>query len=291
MKVSLANASVIVKLNITAWSASGKDKSASRDVVRDAHAQQHDVARVYKSLLPTSRTLKDIVSVAGRARQMHYQLTAPWSDNGDRVLPIQLMERYMEVMGRYETEYMQLVTAFIGEYEKDKNGAAFVLGTLFDNDDYPPIPVIRSRFSFNFVIEPLPTSEDFRVDLPQAMGEIIKQEYENAATQRVEAAMKDVWSRVMDTLTHLRDRLTDAGDKPNIFRNSMVDNAKELVELLRYLNVTQDTDLEYARAVLERQLGCVDSDDLRADGALRKHIVDEVTTLLDSFNAFADLDA
>jgi hypothetical protein len=48
------------------------------------------------------------------------------------------------------------------------------------------------------------------------------------------------------------DRLS--GDDKKIFRNSLVDNALELTNLLTRLNVTKDPKLEQARQALEQSL-------------------------------------
>jgi predicted secreted Zn-dependent protease len=74
------------------------------------------------------------------------------------------------------------------------------------------------------------------------------------------------------------DRLS--GDDKKIFRDSLVDNALELTNLLTKLNVTNDPKLEQARQALERSLVHVSADDLRQSKGARDEVLAKVNQIM-----------
>jgi hypothetical protein len=75
------------------------------------------------------------------------------------------------------------------------------------------------------------------------------------------------------------DRLS--GDDKKIFRNSLVDNALELTNLLTKLNVTKDPKLEQARQALEKSLVGVSADDLRDSQGARSVVLSKVNAIME----------
>ena len=76
------------------------------------------------------------------------------------------------------------------------------------------------------------------------------------------------------------DRLS--GDEKKIFRNSLVDNALELTNLLTRLNVTKDPKLEQARQSLEQTLVGVTADELRDSQGARQEILARVNQIMET---------
>jgi hypothetical protein len=127
---------------------------------------------------------------------------------------------------------------------------------------------------------PVPETKDFRVDIADDIRDEMQKEYQKAYEGRVEAAMSDAWSRLHNTLEHMVDRLS--GDDKKIFRNSLVDNALELTNLLTRLNVTNDPKLENARRELERLLVGVSADDLRESQGARTAVLNKVNQIMET---------
>jgi hypothetical protein len=76
------------------------------------------------------------------------------------------------------------------------------------------------------------------------------------------------------------DRLS--GNEKKIFRNSLVDNALELTNLLTRLNVTKDPRLEKARQELEQSLVGVTADELRDSVGARQEILARVNQIMET---------
>jgi hypothetical protein len=77
-------------------------------------------------------------------------------------------------------------------------------------------------------------------------------------------------------------------DKPNgdrkIFRDTLVENATGLCDLLTRLNVTRDPELEKARRMLESTINNVDPDDLRSSSHARLELKSSVDEIINKFN-------
>jgi hypothetical protein len=96
--------------------------------------------------------------------------------------------------------------------------------------------------------------------------------------------MRDPWDRLHTMLNRMAERLTDNEDGDRkIFRDSIIDNAVELCDLLTRLNVTKDPELEKARRMLEQAVTSTDIKDLRALSSARLELKTDVQSILNKF--------
>jgi hypothetical protein len=75
----------------------------------------------------------------------------------------------------------------------------------------------------------------------------------------------------------------DAKDK-KIFRDSLVNNVREMLSLLTSFNVTQDQRMENMRVQLEDAMMGVSADALREDDSFRKETKSKVDSILKSMS-------
>jgi len=143
------------------------------------------------------------------------------------------------------------------------------------------VDMLTDKFKFKYVFLPVPESGDFRVDVGEALQEELKTQYSTFYENKLSDAMKDIWDRLHETLTHMSNKL--AGSEKQIFRDSLVDNAVELCELLRRLNVTNDPKLETARKQLESAMVGVTAEELRKHDDLRLDTKSKVDQILSMF--------
>jgi hypothetical protein len=130
----------------------------------------------------------------------------------------------------------------------------------------------------------VPESGDFRVDIGEAGMAELRANYENAYKSKVEVAMQDAKTRLHEQLTHMSERLSSAdGDTKKIFRDSLIDNAVELCQVLKHLNITKDPHLEQMRYDLEQSIKHIDAQSLRESDELRKATKNKVDSLLNKF--------
>ena len=108
----VARAAMLVDLNISTYSGRKQDKATQEEVTTSKGAGSKQAASVYKNLFANCAELTAITKFQARARAEHYRLTLPWSDNGSRLLPTASLLNYTATMGKFQTEFDQLVAVF-----------------------------------------------------------------------------------------------------------------------------------------------------------------------------------
>ncbi len=284
---TLGSSAMLVEVNISAWAGRKKDKLASAKVTQDAQAKK-GIANVTKHLLGNADTLKAIQTHITAARNMHSNMTMPWSNSGLRLLPTAQYFNYSEAMSQMQNEFDALKTKFLNSYNDEVINVQLKLGSLFSRDDYPLIETLDSKFAFRMNYMPLPDVGDFRVDVGNEALLEIKQKYEDFYSTQYNTAMNDVWTRLHKALTNMSERL-DYGSKEDkkVFRDTLVGNVNDMIELLRVCNVTKSVQMSDMANKLEDAMSGVTADALREDDTFRaetKAAVDAVMKSLPSLD-------
>jgi hypothetical protein len=282
--ISIASSAMLVELSISSWTARKLDKKVSTQVDLDKQTKTR-AGNYNKNLLAGTGFLDTITKYAANARAWHISQTLPWSDNGLRLLPMSNFMTYKQNLTTLETNYQALVDKFIIAYPNLVSAAAFQLGDLFNRDEYPEAEKIVSKFKFTVNYLPVPMAGDFRIDIgEEAKAELLKN-CERAYNDRLNNAMKDAWGRLHECLMRMSERLADneKGEK-KIFRDSLVENAVELVDLLKHFNLTGDTNMELARNELAVAIMNHDADDLRESFVARESVKKKVDDILSKFS-------
>lgn len=265
---------MLVTLNVSQWSARKTDKKAASDVAA-ANNVLSNRGTYYKSLVEGD-CLERISKLVTKARHEHYQRTLPWSDAGPRVLSNLGYMEYMRVMSVYGQQFDQLVQEFVAEYPYLRSEAQIKLGNLFSLSDYPALQHVADKFSFKTTVQPLPMGDDFRCDLGQEEVERIRAEITAATTDTAAVAMKEAYTRVKDVVEKFVDRLALPD---TVFKNALVDNARELADLLPTLNFTGDPLLAQVAQDLKTKLCVFDAADLRSNVQTRREAYNNAMTI------------
>lgn len=283
MKINIGSAALLVEVNVSSWSARKLDRKVTDEVTTNKAASR-SAARVNKNLLADDEKLEAINKYAANFRNWLYAETLPWSNSGLRLIPTAKFFDFKQTLDAYKSEFEDLVNNFVQEYPTRIAAQAFKLGSMFDRSEYPDAQEIASKFKFSYCFSPVPEAGHFLVDLGEEMEKELKEEYAKAYEDRVNTAMKDLWTRLKDHLDKIAERLTpDPDGKNKIFRDSLVDNVLDLCGMLRDLNVTNDPNLEKARKEVEMLLSGVVADDLRKNEEIRKDVKSEVDAILGKF--------
>ena len=284
---TLGSSAMLVEVNISTWAGRKKDKRASAKVTEDAHAKK-GLANVTKQLLGNADTLKAIQTHVTAARNMHSNMTMPWSNSGLRLLPTAQYFNYNEAMSQMQYEFEALKTKFLNSYNDEVINVQLKLGSLFSRDDYPLIESLDSKFAFRTNYMPLPDIGDFRVDIGNEALLEIKQKYEDFYSTQYNTAMNDVWTRLHKALTNMSERL-DYGSKEDkkVFRDTLVGNVTDMIGLLRVCNVTKSVQMSDMANKLEDAMSGVSAVVLRDDNTFRvrtKAKVDDIIKTLPSLD-------
>lgn len=256
---------MIVSMQISAWSGHKLDRDKTRELTELAQADS-DAARVNKHLV-SKDSLKDVTKAAGALRQFFYRAALPWSDNGDRLLSATAFQSFMDDYQKLKDDYDAAVQEFINvRYPAERARAEFRMGEMFKAEDYPEPESLRARFGVDLNIHGIPTGADFRVQLSEADGERIRREIDAANMVRLRAAMRTVWERVFDVVSHFASKME--GDEK--FREATVRNLLALVDDIPALNITNDPDLTALAVDIKTRLGAVSAPELRNMPAARE---------------------
>ena len=276
----IQNSAMLVDLNISVWTGRKMDKTVSDEIDASKNTKAR-AGNYHKKLLAGTARLDELQKLVATIRVWHYEQTLPWSDGGSRLLPMKNFFDYKATLGDYERQYDDAVKDFLQEYDTLVTAAAFQLGDLFNKEDYPDAAKLMSKFRMRYVFLPVPDAGDFRIDVNEASKTELQAQYEKFYNDKLNDAMQDAWERLHDCLKKMSDKL--AGDEKQIFRDSLVNNATDMCELLTKLNVTNDPKLESARKTLESALIGVTATDLRKDDALRLDTKAKVDAILGMF--------
>ena len=281
--VSLASMAMLVELRISTWTARKRDKETTADLNTAKEADQ-DASSVYKYLMAGSDHLKKIEKYAAKCRAWNSSQTLPWM-KGVGLLPMENFFKYREQLATMEANFYALVKDFIIAYPQIKNDQAFKLGKYYRADEFPDVETLPRRFKFEYNFLPVPESGDFRINCEARVKADLQEQYDKMFQDKLAEAMRDPWDRLHAMLSRMSERLADNDDGTRkIFRDSIIDNAVELCDLLTRLNVTKDPELEKARRMLEQSVTCMDVSDLRNDEGAREQLKSDVDAILNKFN-------
>jgi hypothetical protein len=275
---TLQDRAMLTVLTISQWTNRKHDKIVSAEV-EVSHAAK-DAGRYNKQLI-NKAALDPISKIAGAARDYHYKVTLPWGNNGERLLPAALFLDYAENMRMYKDTFAQRAREFVGIYPDLVRDARTRLGSMYNALDYPAASDIADKFDIATSFTPVPSANDFRVDLSEEYVDKIKSEITSAVEERQRDAVKHCWDRVRDVVGKIHERLED---KDKTFRDSLIENARELVSILPALNITGDPELISIEADVKTLL--VHPDVLRNNPVTRSETAVRAAEIMKRMEAF-----
>ena len=201
---------------------------------------------------------------------LHYAQTLPWDDQGARILPSENFFNYASEMAKFRAEFDGLVGEFISSYPTLVDEAKGRLNTLFSEADYPPQALIQRKFKFAYNFMGISDVEDFRIAISEEEADRIKLEIQATIDGRSANAQDEMMNRLRTATLNMADAL-EVPDK--VFRDSLVGNIEELIELTPLLNFNKNQKIEDAVNMMKPL--CVDPNQLRKDAAYRKEIAEK----------------
>lgn len=272
---------VMCKLSISQFNPKRKDAKTTAEVLHDKQASR--IAGAWIQNLVNPDALLPIVSKAQQARIEFYKLTVPWADEGWRLLPITLYDKFHENMRELRTAFENEVTTFINEWDTHVKEAKQNLNGMFNAANYPSQDTLKYSFGFSIDVQPIPSGNDFRIKLQNDELEKIKQDTDERVKLAEQEAMKNVWSRLAEPIQKIVDKLKD---EKSIFRNSLIENLREILDLIPLLNLAQDTNLNSFVAECKQKLGTANPNTLRDDKTARKTTLDNAEAILKKMEGY-----
>jgi hypothetical protein len=272
---------MLAAVHISIWTAVKHDRKISRDVA-DQHGAHQGAGRYNKQLLRGADKLDELRTLAGQVRQYFYKITLPWSDEGFRLLPSNLYFDLTTRMREFEASFEQGVESFLQVYPQYIEQVRPELNGLFREEDYPAADKLRKKFGVKLEILPIPSGNDFRVQMSAEEQARVAREIDANVRQSLTRGTEDLWKRLREVVSHMVDRLNEPESR---FHATMVTNVFDLVELLPRLNVNGDAELNrFAEQIRQRLCGFTAQD-------LKKHDLLRVAAATDAAEIVAEIDS
>ena len=277
----LSEKAMLVSLNISQWTARKKDVSVTREVAAQYGADEK--AGTYSKALIAKEHLEAIAKAATDARSYHYKMTLPWMDNGARILPSAHFDQYSQEMRNYRSEFEARVNRFLDNYPQFVDQARYSLNGLFKEEDYPDLGKMYGKFKFETDILPLPDASDFRVQIQADDLAAIKRSTQARLEAAQAQANRDIYARLAEYVGRMAERLS--GEK-NVFRDTLVENLQELVDLIPGLNITGDAKIEELRQEVAEKLTKHSPQMLREHKPARRETAKAAQEIMDKMGAY-----
>lgn len=283
---NISDRAMLVGLTIRQFNPVKTDKTITQEVA-DKHGSEVSMGRYAKSVIAKS-ACDTLRRLASSIRLEHYRRTLPWSEDGARILTSAGYNEYSEWMRKSHDEWDAAVITFLADWDGFVSDARIKLNGLFRADDYPTRTQLEGKFAFRWTVKPVPVGNDFRVVLGATEVAAIRNDIEAGLQLTIQEAMKDVWGRMRDVVQNMATRLRaydphNPGANP--FRDSLVGNIIEMIEILPSLNLTQDREMERLMSEMKR-LTEVDGKTLRDNMIVREDVAQRAEAILSQMSQF-----
>jgi len=281
----LSTRAMLVRLRINRWGAKVNDNAVAMEVAKSKHANE-ELWKATKTLLK-SDALDTFRKLGRKCRKLHKYYTLPWEE-GVGLLPADMYFKYTEVIGEKQREAMKAADEFVAEYKTQwNNGLGDYrkgLGDSFNADDYPEPNRIRTKFGIHIRTSTIQDPNDFRVKMSADTSEDLKKQMFSDFQDNMKDALRSPIMRLFEQLKHVQEKLRD---NDAVFRDSLIGNVQELVEILPSLNVLNDPKIAAMIKQTEKEICSVsDIKALRSDPKYRKEVAKSADAILKSMKGY-----
>lgn len=242
----LNNSAMLVSLSLSAIASSRADKDTTQFVLRAQQAGE-DAGRWTARLWP-KEALDPIRSLDTRIRAYFHQKTLPWLDAGQRILSSKIYLPFMDEMRALRNERETAVRNFLQDYELWIDRARVMRGNAFDGSQYPPFHKARARFDMEIEVSPLPSADDFRIQIREEELESLRTQLTNRIEAAENNARRDLFARIAAPVTELLNKLSDP---EATLRDSTLNSIRTIAATIPEINLWEDPAIEALRKSLE----------------------------------------
>lgn len=288
---TMQSGTVLIEFTVTKPTFARKDKKETADLLQKTGATAKQAANVTKRMFAGCDELRDIDLYVLNRRNDHKAATMRYGNLGYRLTTRAKWFEYHKMMTGYEKVFYEKVDVFVDWYEREHKIIEDWLGTLYDADLYPRTPEkLRDMFKWRLrypewedygsddITDMLDSHREMLVDLSAETARAMEQEMQS-----------DFYKRLYDPLKNMCEKLSDVGDKKQTFRDTLIDNVLNIVDIVRASH-SLDPEMRSICNDLESTLRPINCDALRDSSYLRsetKTKVDDVRARIEALNTFA----
>jgi hypothetical protein len=272
---SLRERTILVACSVSCWSAKRQDRSAARDIER---AKQTSTGTYEaRKVLVEKQYLAAVSSAANALRMYVTSSTAPWAQNGARLLPTANLAKFTADVQRLSYQYEQEVTRFCDvTYPVLLADAPRRLGAEFRPEEWPDTGAgIRSKFGWSVEYMPLADAEDIRLDLGEEHIDLIARSYAEQQRQWASAVVRKPIEDLLRVIGNMHAVLSTDGK----VYETLTGNVAEVCRIARGFNIADDPEIERLIRDAER-LASVPVDSIRGSNRVRRDAAAEAEAML-----------
>ena len=166
-----------------------------------------------------------------------------------------------------------------------------ILQKLFRIEDYPSKEALQGKFSIRYRITAVQDAEQFMAKLATDDVDRVKRDIESQIEERLHDAVGDLYRRFGEAVERVSERLQeDDNGKPLVFRDSMISNIRDLVDVVPRLNIFGDDDLARLCEQVKEKIANVEPDSLRPsksfDPIARARVKRDADALMEKFAGY-----
>ena len=284
--ISLASSALIVSVEVNVWTATKQDRQISNEVTTLKNATSES-GKFTKNLLSNSPKHKALLNHRQTVYNWLQRCTYDWAGKM-RLLPQIGLEKFMKEFNELDKDFKALYQDFKAEYPSMVSDAAFKQGDMFDRTEYPEPDLLDTKFRMRLLVTQVPKS-DFRSSISSVIADDLTSQYEEQVKEIIDRAMADASERLVLFASRISNACTEAeaGDDGKVKRKkiyeSTISQAKEICDTLKAFNLTNNAEIETARAQLEAALDGVSLEDLRESSYVRATVKESVDDMLSKF--------
>lgn len=267
--MSLANKALLMNLTIIMppQTVSLKEESENISI---KHRSEPNQARVVGKLF-AKQDIKPLQQVATAARSWFKDHTLTYG-RGQGIINAKTYWDFMENMGAFRLQFNDAKRVMINNMEDVLANAQEANGTLFNRANYPSLSELENKISFNIECNPVPAANDYDklADLTPEEIEVLKREAVLNNQEKLNAGIKELFERLIKTLVHAAERLTDDDKGGKIFRKTLISNIEAALVAAETLNIEDNDDLKHYAAQIRSVFDGITADDLRRSTELRR---------------------
>ena len=249
------------------------DNAISTEVNVDKHSG--NALRVRKTLMPKDSGLrvKELCTILSEFYSWHIDNTLSTPTKGRRLLPAAFHFLYMEKLGDAKAKAEEALDEVVAHYDDDVRAAKALLGGAAKDEDYPPAEDIRGYYNCDVRFFPLPTGDR----ILNVLGAEVAADVDSYVDAMAQAAVEDAKGKLREAVGRMAERLATPD---GIFRNTLTENVDDVLNVLRYMNITEDA--EFATIIDEAKdtLHGWNPEQLRKNPAVRSQVAKAAQQIL-----------
>ena len=235
---------VLVVLSVNNWLGYKYDKKASQETT-EQHKMEKGAGRFNKKLVP-KYALKPIKTVIQDFKIFFIENTLPFEGLiGTRILPASSFIDFSNTASEVNDQLSEKVDNFIKDYQTYKEQAQRMLGSLYNESDYPSVDKLPELFNINVRYLPVPESQNFNT----VLGNTQIRELNDQLARSAELSVEELFFRAYTVLTKLWNVLD--GETQRIFHSTTVGNIEKTISQLNKLNYLNRPEVTQLQNMME----------------------------------------